>query len=242
MSVSSRVVLPETLDFLAPDDPRATRSRRDLRRVHRTMRTVSVVKDALRRLNLASPPRRVLELGGGDASLLLRLAKALRPRWPDVSLTVLDRHDVVGAQTRAAYHTLGWQLHVTRQDALEWATGLKTQHYDLCISSLFLHHFDDEALPGLLRAIAASCDGFIACEPRRNTLSHLGSRIIGVIGANRVTREDAVTSVAAGFKGQELTALWPNDEQRWSCREYPALPFTHCFAAVLDKVAMRLSG
>ena len=233
MSVSPRLVLPETLDFLAPDDPRATRSRRDLRRVHRTLRTVSVVKHALRGLHLACPPRRVLELGGGDASLVLRLAQALRPQWPHVSLTVLDRHDVVSAQTRAAYRALGWELQVARQEALEWAAAAHSERYDFCICTLFLHHFDEKSLPGLLHAIAANCDAFIACEPRRNGLSRLGSRMIAVLGANQVTRKDAVTSVAAGFKGRELMALWPQ-EGRWSCREYAAFPFTHCFTAVRD--------
>ena len=231
MRVSPRLVLPETLDFLAPDDPRAARSRRDLRRVHRAMRTVSIVKQALAGAHLTCPPRRVLELGGGDASLVLRLAQALRPHWPHVSLAVLDRHDVVATQTRAAYRALGWELQVTRQEALEWAAAPHSERYDLCICTLFLHHFDEKSLPGLLHAIAASCDAFIACEPRRSALSRLGSRMVAVLGANQVTREDAVTSVAAGFKGRELTALWPRDG-RWSCREYAAFPFTHCFAAV----------
>ena len=43
----------------------------------------------------------------------------------------------------------------------------------------------------------------------------MGSHLTGVIGANAVTREDAVLSVHAGFNGIELSALWPAFGERW---------------------------
>lgn len=236
MSAPSRIVLPEILDGLDPEDPRASRSRRDLRRIHLAMRTLSILKRALRRLNLAAPPRRMIELGGGDGTLLLRLARELQPIWPKVTLTLLDLHDIVSPETRRSYEGLGWRLQVVRQDVLQWAIESPTQRYDVCIASLFLHHFDDVTLPRLLRGIAANCDAFVACEPRRAALAKLGSSLIGFLGTNKVTREDAVTSVAAGFTGRELTALWPRGDGEWNCgewhcEEYGAWPFTHCFAA-----------
>lgn len=232
MDLSPRIVLPEHLDALDPQDPGAIESRGDLRRVHRAMRTVSIMKQAVKRLQLRQPPRRILELGGGDATLVLRLAQALRPRWPEVDLTVLDCHDIVSPRTRAAYGKIGWKLNVLRQDALRWATETDARHYDLCVTTLFLHHFDGDALARLVAAIAKRCDAFIACEPRRSVLALIGSQAIGLLGANRVTQEDAVTSVKAGFSGNELTVLWPVGEHRWSCEEYAAPPFTHCFTAV----------
>jgi hypothetical protein len=235
MSLHSRIVLPETLDALDPADPQARRSRRDLRRVHLAMRTLAILKHAVGRLGLRAPPRRIVELGGGDGSLTLRLAQAMRPGWPDVALTILDRHDIVDTQTIEEFAKLGWQAKVARQDVLEWTIAPPSQHYDLCITSLFLHHFDDATLRMLLRAIAVRCDAFVACEPHRGALAAVGSALIGILGTNRVTREDAVTSVAAGFTRQELTAIWPIDRGLWSCAEYTALPFTHCFTAVLDR-------
>ena len=44
-----RRVEPELLDGLAADDPRAQRSRDDLRRIHRAMATLSIVQRALDR-------------------------------------------------------------------------------------------------------------------------------------------------------------------------------------------------
>jgi SAM-dependent methyltransferase len=231
MITRARIVLPETLDTLDPADPRARRSRRDLRRVHIAMRTVAHFKRALRRLEFATPPHRILELGGGDGSLTLRLAQAMRPRWSGVALTILDLHDIVSRPTLEAYETLGWRVQVVRQNALAWALDAKQPRYDLGITSLFLHHFDDCAVRMLMRAVAANCNAFVACEPDRSAVAALGSALIGLLGTNSVTREDAVTSVAAGFTQRELTALWPNVGGRWTCEEYRALPFTHCFTA-----------
>jgi hypothetical protein len=242
MGVASRIVLPEILDTLDPSDPRALRARRDLRRVHVVMRTVSILRSALKRLSLAARPCQILELGGGDGSLLLRLARSIRPQWTNVTLTLLDRHDIVSPQTVRSYGELGWRVKVARQDVMAWALQSRAEHYDLAIASLFLHHFDDSMLAVLLSAVAAHCDAFVACEPRRGVMAALGSSMIGVLGASRVTREDAVTSVAAGFTRRELTALWPDDVGRWSTEEFTALPFTHCFTAAIERCNVSLAA
>jgi len=195
------------------------------------MGTVSILKRTLRRLRLVPPPRRILELGAGDGTVLLRLVRALRSQWTGGELTLLDRHDIVAPETREAYRQLGWSLTVARAEALEWARASSTEHYDLCIATLFLHHFDASSLGRLLRAIAARTNGFVACEPRRDWAGWLGSRLVGLLGANDVTREDAVTSVAAGFENQELTQAWPEAGAAWITEEFPARPFSHCFVA-----------
>src|ERR1700693_75540 len=123
MSLSPRRVEPEELDALTADDPRGLRSRRDLRRVHVAMRSVSNLRRAVAALQLAVQPRRILELGAGDGTLLLRLARAQRPRWSDVELTLLDRLDLVSEQTRVGYRELGWQMSFLLAAAPRWAAA-----------------------------------------------------------------------------------------------------------------------
>lgn len=231
MHVSSRRILPEVLDGLDADDPRGRRSRRDLQRVHAAMRSVPVLRRAVAALRLTAPPKRILELGAGDGTLLLRFARALRPRWVDVDLTLLDRLELVSEPTRDAYRELGWRVTVERADALEWAAHPGDRHYDLCFANLFLHHFEAAPLAALLRGVAASTEALVACEPRRSALARLGSRLVVLLGANDVTREDAVKSVAAGFAGRELSAAWGAAQGNWAIEEFSAPPFTHCFAA-----------
>ena len=225
-----RLVTPELLDDLDPRDPRALRSRRDLQRVHRAMRSVSILRRLIHTLQLPEPPRTIIELGAGDGTLLLRLAASFS-RWTDVSLTLLDRHDLLAAETLNGYRKLGWTVSVAKEDVLRWSRGPIGQRYDLCIVNLFLHHFNGDALRSLLQGSAARSERFIACEPRRDRLGRLGSRCVGLLGANSVTREDAVKSVDAGFTGVELTELWAAAPGAWTTNEFRAFPFTHCFSA-----------
>jgi hypothetical protein len=231
MKCAPRLVAPELLDDLAPDDPRARRSRLDLQRIHRAMRSVSILQQRIARLRLAAPPRRIIELGAGDGSLLLRLGRALHPQWIGAEITLLDRHDVVTAKTLAAYGRLGWSVTMLREDVLHWAQTPTLEHYQLGVATLFLHHLDGPALQLVLAALSIRTDAFVACEPRRDAFARLGSRLVGLLGANEVTRADAVKSVAAGFTGRELTASWPDAHGAWRLDEGFAWPFTHYFAA-----------
>src|ERR1700722_3649146 len=252
MSLPRRMVEPEELDGLAADDPRGRRSRSDLRRVHIALRSIANLQRAVARLQLAVQPRRILELGAGDGTLLLRFARVQRPRWNGVELTLLDRVDLVSEETLAGYRELGWQVNFLRADALEWAASRRhrsdearsdddrndERRYDLCFANLFLHHFEPAPLVLLLRAVAAASDAFVACEPRRSNIARVGSRLIGLLGANEVTRQDAVKSVAAGFTDRELSTAWSTCGG-WNLVEFPAPPFSHCLAAARAESQLR---
>jgi SAM-dependent methyltransferase len=238
MATMSRSVVAEELDELRPDDPRAQRSRRDLRRIHRAMRSVSILRGALSRLRLARPPRSIVELGSGDGSLLLRLARNLKPPWRGVDVSLLDREPVIAHETEQAFRQLEWRPRVLRQDALQWAADPGPARYDLCLVSLFLHHFDESALRPLLAGIAARCDAVVACEPQRGRLAYAFSHLVGALGANAITRGDAVKSVRAGFAGREIADAWPSRPADWWTQEFAALPFSHCFVAARGALRM----
>lgn len=229
-----RSVAIETLDHLAAEDPVARRSRRDLVRVHRVMGTRSIVTrgwQALVSAERANAPMKILELGAGDGTLLLGVARSLVPAWPHVQLTLLDRQDIVSPATLACYSDLGWTVKVELADALEWARAVGGPRWDLVTTTLFLHHFEGRQLDALLARVASSANRFFACEPRRAWLALAGSHLVGAIGVNAVTRGDAVLSVHAGFRASELSAHWSRCGTDWQCREFAAGPFSHCFSA-----------
>jgi SAM-dependent methyltransferase len=224
-----RRVEPELLDALACDDPRARRSRRDLRRINLVMATMSIVLPALDRV-ATSPPRSMLELGCGDGSLMLRLARRRAARWPGIAVTLLDRQPVVPNRRLDALRALGWEPQLVTADVFEWLAGSERSRWDVVFANLVIHHFSAERLRELFAAVAQRTDALICCEPRRDVLALAGSRLIGLIGAGAVTRHDAVASVHAGFCGTELSALWPVGTD-WRLHEYRAGLFSHCFCA-----------
>jgi hypothetical protein len=225
-----RKVETEVLDTLAADDPRAMRSRRDLQRLNRVMATLSAALPALDRAARPAPPRRILELGGGDGTLMLRLARERAGTWPGVELTLLDRQNLVTAETLDGFRGLGWTPEVIVSDVFAWLERPAPRRWDIVFANLFVHHFAQQHLSRLLAGVAARSRAFFCCEPRRAPVALLGSHLVRVLGANEVTREDAVASVHAGFRDRELSELWP-DRRNWQLREYGAGLFCHCFLA-----------
>ncbi len=225
----TRCVEPEILDHLPEDDPGAIRSRGDLRRINRIMGSAAVV-DSLLAGSLARAPLRIAELGAGDGTLLLKLAKQRAQAWPGVSVTFVDRQRLLDAPTRAAYVRLGWAARIAVMDIFDWLGRDDHPVYDAIVANLFLHHFEADALSRMFRAIARITGCFVACEPRRGQVALLGSRLVGAVGANEVTRRDAVLSVRAGFRGQELSRVWP-DDGGWQLNETGARLFSHTFVA-----------
>lgn len=141
----NRLVQPELLDALPPDDPRARWSRRDLRRINAWMRNPAIMARALRnQLNSrsgdpqtavlgsevgasGSPPRtaapslHITDLGAGDGHFLARVAKKIARRWPDTNVTLLDNRQVADGQTLARFASLGWHAETVVADVFDWA-------------------------------------------------------------------------------------------------------------------------
>ena len=225
-----RSVEPEWLDELPPDDPRAMRSRRDLRHINALMMNASMVAREFRRSCRTNSPCTIAEIGAGDGTFMLQLAaKTAMPRQ-DTRVVLLDRHATVGRGTLAEFAALGWWAECVIADVFEWLARPADRVYDVMVANLFLHHFDTARLSTLLSLAAQRARCFIACEPRRSWLALTGSHLLGVGGCNDVTRHDAVASVRAGFDGQELSELWPA-RREWRLEERAFGLFSHSFVA-----------
>jgi hypothetical protein len=225
-----RRVEPEWLDEMPPADPRAVRSRRDLRRVNAIMGNARFIARALQSCFPGEPPCSVVELGAGDGSVLLRVARSLPASWQGVAAVLLDRLSLADEAVLHGLAARGWSARFEAADVFEWLSRSSGHAHDAIIVNLFLHHFETGELRELLRLAAARSTVFVACEPRRAGVALRGSRLLGVIGCNDVTRHDAVASVAAGFAGAELSALWPTGGG-WTLSECPRGLFAHLFVA-----------
>jgi len=218
-----RVLVPELLDLLPADDPRARRSRRDLARINAVMMQHRIMARAL----AGGPrPRLLADLGGGDGRFLLGVARRLK-QWRGVRAVILDRQAIVSDETRGAFQALGWSCEVMQGDIFETLPQLSP---DIVTANLFLHHLENGELARLLALVASRAAGFVTCEPRRSAFAVLGARLVFMLGANDVSRHDALASVRAGFAGRDLSSLWPKSAD-WQINERGVFPFTHLFMA-----------
>ena len=226
----ARVVEPEFLDHMAADDPRAIRHRRDLKRINAVIQQSGIMAGALARYWSQSAPRTLLDLGSGDGTFMLRVARRLASRWPDVTVTLLDQQNIVSGGTREAFAALGWKAEPVRADVFEYLAGMRGTKLGAITANLFLHHFSPEQLKALMAFAAQSTRLFVACEPRRNKFALELSRLLWVIGCSDIACKDAIISVRAGFRGKELSAGWPT-QGGWELKEDAAKLFTHRFVA-----------
>ena len=229
MSLPRRVE-PEWLDELPQTDPRALRSRRDLRRINGWMLQARIMTRLLVAAFEARTPRTLVELGAGDGTFTLALARRLAPRWRNVKVTLVDRQAIVAQATLRGFRDLGWEAQTVSADVFDFLQDVEPDSADMAIANLFLHHFERDCLTKLLGSVARLTGAFAACEPWRGESGLIGSRLLWAIGCNDVSRHDALASVRAGFRDKELSELWPNHED-WRLEEGPALPFTHSFLA-----------
>ncbi len=224
-----RLVKPELLDGLPPDDPLAVGSRKDLRRLNAWMGNARAMARAVGSL-LREPPRCLIELGAGDGNFLYLVARHLHGRWPETRAVLLDRLPAVSPETHRRFAELGWPVETVTSDVFDWLKQPRATDGELLVANLFLHHFPGAQLAELFSHAAQGARGFVAIEPRRSPWALAFSRLVGLLGCNRVTRHDASVSVRAGFTGSELSQLWPGNGS-WSLEERPVGLFSHLFVA-----------
>jgi 2-polyprenyl-3-methyl-5-hydroxy-6-metoxy-1,4-benzoquinol methylase len=199
LSDANRLIQPELLDTLPPESTDARRSRRDLRVINWLMGNHRwIIRSVQPRLR---HQERLVEIGAGSGELCQKLAgrgiaAAGLDRWPGPALP----------------SSLVWH-----QADLRTFTGYAD--YQAVVANLVLHHLSDTELCQLGRKLNGGPRIICACEPTRRRLSQrLFSALGPVLGANSVTRHDALVSIAAGFLGDELPTALGLDNATWSIR------------------------
>ena len=145
-------------------------------------------------------------------------------------MTLLDRQNIVRAETREYFRAVGWMVNTIEANAFDFLQRDNPAAVDVIATNLFLHHFPQMELARLLALTAQRTDVLVACEPRRAPLALAASHLLWAIGCNDVSRHDAVVSVRAGFNDGEISASWPESGD-WELHEGPEMLFTHCFVA-----------
>jgi len=191
-----RVVNPEILDELAVDDPRAIRSRRDLRLINALMGNERWIK---RQLLKDAPGKAFSELGAGRGELLTCLGRS----------GGLCRGYDLQPRPESLFEKVDW----VEGDFFEALAGDESE---VVGGSLILHHFEEEALLRLGRLLAGK-KMLVFAEPLRSPLALAEGYFLFPL-VNGVTRHDMMVSIRAGFLKGELAAKL-GLEKGWQWRE-----------------------
>lgn len=196
-----RIVEEEWLDKLPADDPRAARSRRDLRIINVLMGNHRWV---LRKVAAEEPAgASMVELGAGDGGLARKIARALpAARYRAVEQLVPVPGDLPS--------TVDWRRADLREESLYEGT-------DLLLGCLILHQFEEPDLSRIGEIVMKSpLRRLLFTEPRRAALHVWQLRAGRLLGFNEVTLHDGPASIRAGFRGGELPRLLGLQANHWS--------------------------
>ncbi len=113
------------------------------------------------------------------------------------------------------------------QDAIDYAKELSTEHeelvfrkmdifsndfneldYDIALSTLFLHHFNQEEIYTLLKTMSVRAKlGVVINDLHRHTIAYGLFKLLGLTISNHMIVKDGLTSILRAFKRKELEQL-----------------------------------
>lgn len=197
-----RVVLPEFLDSLPPDHADARVSRRDIGLFNLYLGTLPWFVRILK-ANLKGGES-LLEIGAGEGKLVGSLCKLLNsgtaesPSW-----TALDRSPVFNEDDRG--------IHFVAEDLLHF-DGYNG--FDVIFGNMILHQFTDAELSRIGAHLCKSARLLVFQETLRLKIFYALCLLVA-LPLSRVSRHDALVSIRAGFRNDELPQKMGLDPRYW---------------------------
>ncbi len=138
----------------------------------------------------------ILDVGAGGADVFGTLSN-------DYSITTLDKNPRTCDYLRQ--HTT---YSVICGDAIDMP--LRDKSFDIVHVSLFLHHFTEEQIVGLMRSFSRIARyGIIINDLRRSPLALIGIKILTLLfSRSTMVKHDAPLSVQRGFTKKELLQIF----------------------------------
>lgn len=197
-----------------------------LARINAVSRTAARLAEGAGELIARAQPApglpRVVDVACGGGDVTIDLARRLaRVTDADVRVMGIDVSSRAVERSRQAAARAGVDVAFEVRDAL----GAGCPACDVAVSSLFLHHLDDEAACGLLRSMAdAARLGIVVSDLVRSRIG-LGLAVVGtrLLSTSRVARVDGPLSVKAartlpeyrglctraGLEAATIRRVWP---------------------------------
>ncbi|WP_422106561.1 methyltransferase domain-containing protein [Winogradskyella sp.] len=89
-----------------------------------------------------------------------------------------------------------------------FSEGFQTMNYDIALSTLFLHHFNEQEILSLLRTISNSANlGIVINDLHRSNVAYVLFKLLSLTISNQMIVKDGLTSISRAFKRRELESI-----------------------------------
>ncbi|MBC2843945.1 methyltransferase domain-containing protein [Winogradskyella flava] len=171
---------------------------------------------------------------GGNHVTLNGLKELLKDQPKDKAYTIIDlgcgHGDILrliadyGRHHNYSFHLIGIDAN---QDAIKYANELSKDYgeltfknldifskdfenldYDMVLSTLFLHHFNQNEIHTLLKKLTAKSKlGIVINDLHRNKMAYGLFKLLGLVISNHMIVQDGLTSILRAFKREELESI-----------------------------------
>ena len=171
---------------------------------------------------------------GGNRVTLNGVAQLLAGKPKDRTYTIIDlgcgHGDILrlvadyGKKHGYTFQLIGVDAN---EDAIDYATDLSKPYdnlsfkaldifseafqqldYDIVLSTLFLHHFNQDEIEQLLRQLTQKAQiGIVVNDLHRSRIAYALFRLLGLTISNHMIVQDGLTSILRAFKRKELEAI-----------------------------------
>ena len=147
----------------------------------------------------------IIDLGCGGGDILRTIAKYGKKEGYNFQLIGVDANR---SATEYARRLSVKYENIQFINADVFSEEFKAMHYDIVITTLFLHHFNEaEVLQLLGHLLRTATIGMVINDLQRHRLAYYLFKLITIPVKNKMVIEDGLTSVLRGFKRIELVNL-----------------------------------
>ncbi len=207
LNLASRELTPEVMDDPSLDAALHRQALRGLARINAVSGSARLLWTAIERAlaNIEKRPIRVLDLACGGGDVTLALARLGVRRHVDIEVVGCDISPTALEHARAMADGSGLPVRFIQQDVLREPPPAG---FDLCVSSLFLHHLQRDQAVRVMRCMAEAADGVLINDLRRSAGGLAAAQLgVRVLTRSPVVHVDGPRSVRAAFTQQEMREM-----------------------------------
>ncbi len=207
-ALQTRSTAPEKMDAPGLPEGELRRALRDIDRINRWLGGYRLVFDALKSLPAfrQKEPLTLMDLGCGSGDIIRAVSRWAIRSGRTVRFIGVDMNPTM---TRLAGNSCVLQDNISFRTADVFDDALLNDRPDVVISTLFVHHFDRDALIRLLQRMQQLAQHAVVInDPARHPLAYYGIKLLTrVFSGSYLVRYDAPLSVARSLTRNEWTEV-----------------------------------
>jgi 2-polyprenyl-3-methyl-5-hydroxy-6-metoxy-1,4-benzoquinol methylase len=200
---------PEIMDDLECQGPVVEQTLRELDTINRLLGGNVVTLDGIERLlegKGANKKVTVADIGCGSGDMATRIVSWSRTKRLDLLVTGFDANPNI---IRFARENCKSVERVSFEVMNVLSEEYSARRFDIVVATLFMHHFSQRQLVGLVRSIKRqSRIGFVINDIHRHIIAYHAIRILTLLfSRSSMVKYDAPLSVRRAFKRKELEEI-----------------------------------